>query len=243
MLKNYDKDLEEINQYYLGNELMEDFEGHLPPARTQKVSSHSTAILNYNISRALADSVTHHLMILKLCQMMEEFFRFYLFGILMHITSLSCFLAFMATAVRYSSIQNFTLISIITFWSLSQLTDQNLVNMFEYLFLIQMKLLMLSYFAEILKDQVKNRGIYLKLVLAKLLLFPQSTRVGSALLRSPWYLFGPREKRSVMIILINSMKPTLLTVQKIYVMDTRCMAAVIKTTFSFYTILLNMRDK
>lgn len=114
MLENYDKDLEEINQYYLGNELMEDFEGHIP-AQTLKVRGNPTAILNYNISRALADSVIHHLMILKLCKMMEEFFRFYLFGILMHITSLSCFLAFMATAVRYPFIMNFSLILIVIF--------------------------------------------------------------------------------------------------------------------------------
>lgn len=54
----------------------------------------------------------------------------------------------------------------------------------------------------------------------------QSTRVGDAVFRCPWYLCGAKFRKSISILLANAAKPLTLTGGKFFVLDYNKMIGV-----------------
>jgi hypothetical protein len=70
----------------------------------------------------------------------------------------------------------------------------------------------------------------------------QSSRAGEALMRSNWEKFDLKDKRSMLILLTNANKPVQLTAGKILKVNVVQFETVMKTAFSYYTILKNLKS-
>lgn len=88
---------EEVNQYHMGKEQLEDL-GHI--CKKKSTTTITNKVVDYYLSKALIDCIRHHMVILELCQKMEALFRFYLILILFHTITVTCFLAYLGTMVR-----------------------------------------------------------------------------------------------------------------------------------------------
>lgn len=72
------------------------------------------------------------------------------------------------------------------------------INLVSYVILSSLDLYQLCYLGEALRQQ--------------------SSKIGSALLRCPWYLCGGRFRRHMLIVLANSMKPLVMTGGKFFIL-------------------------
>lgn len=141
---------EEVNQYHMGKELLEDLE---ELNITNDTAIVSTGMIDHYLTKALVDSIRHHVVVLQLSKKIDELFRFYLLVILFQIISITCFLAYLMNVVRIQ----YQIIKILLTRTLhAKSNDSKLLNILEYLSLVQSELLMFSYFAEVLKYQVSN---------------------------------------------------------------------------------------
>lgn len=70
----------------------------------------------------------------------------------------------------------------------------------------------------------------------------KSTRVGEALLRSPWHLCGGPFRRGILMILQNTLKPIVLTGGKFFVLDYMKVKGILAASFSYYTLLQKLGD-
>lgn len=153
MQSSLDRNDEEVNQFHMGQELLEDL-------REINITNDTTIVTNrmidHYLTKALIDSIRHHVVILELSKKMDELFRFYLLMILLQIISITCFLAYLVNVVRIQY-QHIWILLTHTFHGKSN--DSKLLNILEYLSLVQSELLMFSYFAEVLKYQVRINKI------------------------------------------------------------------------------------
>lgn len=62
-------------------------------------------------------------------------------------------------------------------------------------------------------------------------------------MRSQWYSFKTPFRRSLQIIMANSLKPLKITAGKFYVLDYERFISVMRASFSYYTLLKNMGEK
>lgn len=69
----------------------------------------------------------------------------------------------------------------------------------------------------------------------------QSIRVGDAALRCPWYLCGANFRRSLSIMLANTVEPLKLTGGKFFILDYAKLLAVRKFGWPL-TIAINIRE-
>lgn len=97
----------EINQYYNAFEFLEDFDDlkDVSKSRTLKLLNQSNDYLSEysdELSESLADCVRHHQMILKFCVMLENFYSKFVMVKLLEASFLICFLAYLASSVRFS---------------------------------------------------------------------------------------------------------------------------------------------
>lgn len=123
-------------------------------------------------------------------------------------------------------------------------TQLSLVKMsvlFFYLSLGCSDLMILCYFAELLKYQVKNPFFLFSIVFYNKYL--KSSRATEALMRSDWETFDGPTKRGMIIFMINARKPIQLVAGKILNLDMKQFLAAMKTVFSYYTLLKNFREK
>lgn len=66
----------------------------------------------------------------------------------------------------------------------------------------------------------------------------QSIRVGDAVLRSPWYLYSGSVRRSLVVIIANTMHPLKLTGGKFFVLDyTKVIAVSVPNLVSKFRLL------
>lgn len=97
----------EINQYYNAYEFLEDFDDFedLSKKRSLKLLNQTDDVdylseYSDELSDSLADCVRHHQMILKFCEMLENFYSKFVMVKLLEASFLICFLAYLASSVR-----------------------------------------------------------------------------------------------------------------------------------------------
>jgi 7tm Odorant receptor len=73
--------------------------------------------------------------------------------------------------------------------------------------------------------------------------FSQSSRAGEALMRSNWTTFDGSIQREMIIVLANAIKPVELTAGNFIKVNIEEFLAVIKTAFSYYTLMKNLKEK
>ncbi|KAM7362731.1 odorant receptor 83a-like [Cochliomyia hominivorax] len=98
-----------------------------------------------------------------------------------------------------------------------------MITLGQYLFLDSWELLIISYFGEIVNAN--------------------SQRCGEALMRSPWYIHMREMKYDFLFFMLNSKRSFKLTAGKMYVINTEHLRAMIKTAFSFLTLLQKMDER
>lgn len=89
---------EEVNQYHMGVEQLQDLE---EIKRENDSTIITTKLIDHYVSKALEDSIRHHMVILLMCKKMDELFRLYLLVILFQIISITCFLAYLVNVVSF----------------------------------------------------------------------------------------------------------------------------------------------
>ncbi|XP_011298919.1 uncharacterized protein [Fopius arisanus] len=72
-------------------------------------------------------------------------------------------------------------------------------------------------------------------------LMDQSSRIHWSAYQGCWYRIPIRSKKMLILIMIRSGKPSILTAGKLYVMSSQSFARVVKTSMSYFTVLLSMR--
>lgn len=90
----------EINQYYNAVEFLEDFDD-LKNQSVELFHPNNDYLSEYSVelSASLADCVRHHQMILKFCEMLEQFYSKFVMVKLLEASFLICFLAYLASSV------------------------------------------------------------------------------------------------------------------------------------------------
>lgn len=89
---------EEVNQYHMGKEQLQDLEEIKKENNSVNIT---TQLIDHYVSKALEDSIHHHMVILLMSKKMDELFRFYLLVILFQIISITCFLAYLVNVVSF----------------------------------------------------------------------------------------------------------------------------------------------
>lgn len=94
----------EINQYYNAFEFLEDLNDFkdVTKSRPKLLKSTVNYLSEYSdeLSESLAECVRHHQMILKFCEMLENFYNKFVLVKLLEASFLICFLAYLASSVR-----------------------------------------------------------------------------------------------------------------------------------------------
>ncbi|THK32906.1 odorant receptor 13a-like [Diachasma alloeum] len=72
-------------------------------------------------------------------------------------------------------------------------------------------------------------------------LMDHSSRIHSFAYQGYWYNIPMRSKKMLILIMMRSRNPSILTAGKLYVMSLQSFARVIKTSMSYFTVLLSVR--
>ncbi|XP_065073969.1 odorant receptor 83a [Ochlerotatus camptorhynchus] len=102
------------------------------------------------------------------------------------------------------------------------LSAMKLMNIMEYFVLTMTELFLFCYLGQTLINQ--------------------SSKVGDALMTTPWYEGGATFRRRVVFILMASQKALKLTAFKMYRLDFETYFTVLKTAFSYYTLLKKLQS-
>ncbi|CAK1590582.1 unnamed protein product [Parnassius mnemosyne] len=71
----------------------------------------------------------------------------------------------------------------------------------------------------------------------------QADRVSTAAYQSSWHTMGPRPRRLLLNILLSNRRPVVVRAGKFLPMDLHTFVVIIKTSFSYYTLLVNVNEK
>ncbi|XP_049879656.1 putative odorant receptor 85e [Pectinophora gossypiella] len=71
----------------------------------------------------------------------------------------------------------------------------------------------------------------------------QADRVSTAAYHSAWHTMGPRPRRLLLNILLANRRPTIVRAGRFLPMDLHTFVVIIKTSFSYYTLLVNVNEK
>lgn len=192
--RRYNFDEEELNQFYLDAEMLDDVvmncaqalpklktknKPNAPTAGPRKPQDNYLLDFEYELNEALRNCIQQHQELMTFSEMLEDYNNFFILWKSFQTTFQLCNIVFTIIKTDATLIQY--------------------INFVGYIILSLMDLFQMCYFGEILKQQ--------------------SSKVGTALLRCPWHLCGGQFRRRVSIILANTMKPLVLTGGKFFVLD------------------------
>ncbi|XP_055304002.1 putative odorant receptor 85e [Sitodiplosis mosellana] len=209
-----DSESEELNQYYLAAELMDDIEANTAKMRAALDRDPSKFQLskkylpqdNYltdlteELNFSIFACIRHHQMLIEFSAMMEDFFSVFVLLKSFQSTFQICNLLFTFLKIEGTAEQYF--------------------NMTAYLILTLLDVFQLCYFGETLKQQ--------------------SSHIGDALLRCPWHLSGGPFRRIALIFLANCTKPLVMTGGKFFILDFQKLTSIMKASFSYFTLLQHL---
>ncbi|XP_077285473.1 odorant receptor 4-like [Arctopsyche grandis] len=75
------------------------------------------------------------------------------------------------------------------------------------------------------------------------MIIDEHSRIGIAAYNCHWYKYGPRFRRSILLVIQRSQKPLSTTIAKFNFMSHASFAQVMKTTYSYYNILQNLNTR
>ncbi|XP_031627368.1 putative odorant receptor 85e, partial [Contarinia nasturtii] len=205
---------EELNQYYLAAELMDDVESNTAkmrtilerdprkfhPSKQYLPQDNYLTDLSEELNHAIFACIKHHQMLIEFVAMMEDFFSLFVLLKSFQSTFQICNLLFTFIKIEGTAKQYF--------------------NMTAYLILTLLDVFQLCYFGETLKQQ--------------------SSHIGDALLRCEWYLCGGPFRRIASIILANCNQPLVMTGGKFFILGFSKFTSIMKASFSYFTLLQHL---